>query len=288
MIYFSTGGLSKKNLIQIFKLLENTNIRNIELTGGKFFSNTINILNFYKKKFKYKFHNYFPVPKKKFIMNLASTNKEILKLSMHQAMKCIKLSQKFSTSYYSVHAGFAVDPIYRLRKFIFKKKKFNINNSKKIFFSSLYKLSDYAYKLSSASKKKIIILIENNVINKKNFLFFNKKNPLLFTTPEEINELMQKVPRNIRLLLDVAHLKVSSKTLGFNLTKGHKMIKKFIFGYHLSDNNGLNDTNDKIKNNSWFWKDFKRHLKYYSLEIYNNDFNVIQNQINLVRKKLND
>ena len=288
MIYFSTSFFPKKNLIQIFRLFEDTNIKKIELTGGKFFSDTINVLNLFKKKFKYRFHNYFPVPKKQFIINLASTNKKILKLSINHAVKGIKLSEKFNTNYYSIHAGFAVDPVYHKGKFIFKDKFYDKNLSKKIFLTSLHKLSNFAYKLSMISKKKIIILIENNVINKKNFIFFNSTNPLLFTTPEEINEIMLKVPKNIRLLLDVAHLKVSSKTLNFDLTKGHKTIKKYIKGYHLSDNNGLIDNNDKIRINSWFWADLKKNLKYYTLEIYNNNFDVIQNQINLIKKKVND
>ena len=58
------------------------------------------------------------------------------------------------------------------------------------------------------------IMVENNVISKKNLLEFNK-NPFLMCDPQETFEIMKNSPENIKLLVDVAHLKVSSNSLNF-------------------------------------------------------------------------
>jgi len=89
---------------------------------------------------------------------------------------------------------------------------------------------------------------------------------------------------DIGLLFDVAHFKVSSKTLGFNLHKGYKKIYKFIKAYHLSDNDGYNDNNSFFSNKSWFIKKLKKKCLFYTLEVYSDDFDRIKKQINLVKK----
>ncbi len=139
-----------------------------------------------------------------------------------------------------------------------------------------------------AARQNIEILIENNVINKKNINNFNL-NPLLMTNAPEAVKIMRKTKKNVNLLIDVGHLKVSSKTENFNKIKYLKKVNKWIKGYHLSDNNGIEDQNNKLKKNSWFWKYLKKDVDYISLEIKNKDLSFLKKQLNLTRKKiLND
>ena len=49
---------------------------------------------------------------------------------------------------------------------------------------------------------------------------------------------MDRVPE-IKLLLDVAHLKVSSNILKFDLIKANEQIEKFVAAYHLRIMMGL-------------------------------------------------
>ena len=101
------------------------------------------------------------------------------------------------------------------------------------------------------------LLIENNVLTKKNYLRFNS-NPFLFVDEKEINDLMPILPKNVGLILDMGHLNVSSKTLKFNKINFINKCNKWIKGYQLSNNNGLEDENKPIKSNSWFLKIFKK------------------------------
>ena len=86
--------------------------------------------------------------------------------------------------------------------------------------------------------------------------------------PEETLKIMKNSPNNIKLLVDVAHLKVSANSLNYKSEDLFLKCNDYISGYHLSDNNGLADTNDIINEQSWFWKYLKKDLDYYSLEIY--------------------
>ena len=55
----------------------------------------------------------------------------------------------------------------------------------------------------------------------------------------------------------------------FCLCRVFKKCSSWIKAFHLSDNNGESDSNNKIYPNSWFWKYLDKNLDYYSLEIYN-------------------
>jgi len=131
-------------------------------------------------------------------------------------------------------------------------------------------------------KKKVEILIENNVIGNSNFKKFNL-NPFLMTNLEDTRLIMENTPKNVNLLLDLGHLKVSSNILKFDKFEMLEECKKWTKAYHLSENNGFEDQNLKIKKNSWFLKRMKK-VKFYSLEVYSDNFNIIHQQINLLKK----
>ena len=69
------------------------------------------------------------------------------------------------------------------------------------------------------------------------------------------------------MLLDVAHLKVSANTLGFKKTDMFYKLKRRIYGYHLSENNGKKDSNKPFNKNSWFWKYIPKNSEYVSIEV---------------------
>jgi sugar phosphate isomerase/epimerase len=95
------------------------------------------------------------------------------------------------------------------------------------------------------------------------------------------------MPSNIGLLMDVGHLKVSSNSLNFNKGEGLKSLKKYIKGYHLSDNDGIFDSNNKIHKDSWFWDFIDGNQDYYSIEVYRFQTNQLCEQYKLVKELLN-
>ena len=216
MIFISTGGFSNKKGTDAYQYLRKKGLKNIEFSGGTYIKNFNYSLNKYKSNTQ--IHNYFPPAKSPFVLNLSSKNKKISSKSFNFVKRNIKLSKKLGAKFYSFHAGFRVDPNYKeLGKRINKSLLISKKEATEIFLKKLIKLNQFA------KKNGVKLLIENNVISKKNLRRFNT-NPFLLTTPKEIISFFNKLKKyrnGIGLLLDVAYLKVSSKTLKFNLQKGH-------------------------------------------------------------------
>ena len=93
---------------------------------------------------------------------------------------------------------------------------------------------------------------------------------------KECLEIMKQTPKNVKFLLDVAHLKVSAHSLKFNPEQMMDECRTYIGGYHLSDNDGLSDTNESFSKNAWFWKYLKSDLDYYSIEVYGQSINELK------------
>ena len=166
-----------------------------------------------------------------------------------------------------------------------KSKKFILNFSNK-YFSNLDFSNDNTSTILNTS---IVTQYEhwNREIEVKlaNILKRFKQDPLLLTHPKEIIEFFKKCDKNVGLLLDVGHLKVSAKTYGFNLFKAHEMLKPYIEGYHLSDNDGLKDSNSEFTKKSWFYNKLKRNVKYISIEVYSKNFKKLKSLQYLIKKK---
>ena len=279
-IFLSTGGFSKQKPVDTANLFLKNNIVNIELSSGKHSNQNLNEIIKLKKKCNFVLHNYFPPPKKPFVMNLASKNKSIFKQTRNLILKSIKFSKKVNSNYYAFYAGFCFDPDIKKLGQTFKKTKLL---SRKITINIFRKRVLEINRL--IKDKKFNLLIENNVITKKNYDRFGC-NPLLLTNPKEIRNFFKKMPKNIGLLLDVGHLKVSAETEGFSAKNAMNKLKPFIKGYHLSENSGFVDNNEAINRNSWFIPYLKKNVKYITLEVYTPSIIKLKKQIEFAERIL--
>jgi len=280
MIYLSTGGFQKLTPQSVIKKYDKIGVKSIELSGGKYVQSQ-KIIKFLKEKHNINFalHNYFPVPKKKFVINLGSFEKKIFKKTFLNIKKSIDISSKLKSKYFDFNLLDISDPnIKDLGK---KFTDVRLQDRKKTINLFLARVNLLA---KEAKKKNVKILIENNVITIENFKKF-KQDPLLLTHPDEIIKFFKKCDKDVGLLLDVGHLKVSAKTLGFDLLKAHEMLKPYIKGYHLSDNNGLRDSNKEFTKKSWFYNKLKKNVKYISIEVYTKNIKKLKSLQDLIRKK---
>ena len=281
-IFVSSAALKNNSIAKVSKKFENAGIKNIEFSGGLYEEDVLKKLKKLQKKQNILIHNYFPRPKKDFVLNLASANKFILKKTETFIKKSILLCSKLNIKYYSFHAGFLIDPKIRmLGKKIKKTSIQNRDESLKRFILRTNKLARFA------KKHNVELLIENNVLSKKNYLVF-KNNPLLMTSYQEMIKIMKNTPNNVNLLIDVGHLKVSAKTLKFNMKNTLSKVNKWVKGYHLSENNGLEDSNNFLKSKSWFLKILKTNVDFISLEIYSTNLKRIKAQVNFLKRNLSN
>ena len=97
----------------------------------------------------------------------------------------------------------------------------------------------------------------------------------MLTNNKEYNELRNRVDFN--LLLDVAHLKVSTNTLGLNFENELTYMMNKSDYIHISDNDALHDLNHKLDSDSSLVKLLKKQNlqnKNLTLEIYDNMENI--------------
>lgn len=277
-IFISTGLLQNSSTINFAKKIKRNKINNIEFSSGKYDKDILRKIQ--KLNINSQIHNYFPVPKEPFVVNLASTNDAVYKKTFNHLKKAINFSKKINANYFTFHAGFLIDPnVKDFGKSLSGKIVNQHSKCLNIFVKRLINISEYA------KKKNVRILIENNVLTKNTSKKFNK-NPFLMSDYKDTKKIMKMCKGKVGLLVDVAHLKVSSKTLNFDPNKYLIKLNKFIKAYHLSDNNGLSDQNRNVKKNSWFWKHIKKDVDFFTLELKDLRILNLKNQIKLVKEKL--
>ena len=161
-----------------------------------------------------------------------------------------------------------------------KKNIFDREKAKEKFFNNVIKISNFA------QKHDIKILVENNVVSQKNLKNFGF-NPFLISCPSEIKEFLTYIDtKKVNMLIDVAHLKVSANSLNFKVDDFFNSCNGRIGGYHLSENDGLSDTNEKFNQNSWFWQYIDKKIKYLTIEVYNLETHALKQLRDLVEKKI--
>ena len=270
VVRVSTGGFNKISATEAVALLNEKNIWDIELSAGLYEDNLeTKINNLISLGNRMSFHNYYPRPKNDFVLNLGSQDHEILNYSKEHCRYAIELASKLNIEYYSIHAGFCIDPLpEKLGRDV---GGFHVNLYAKVRETFLNELYDLA---SFSSEKNVKLMVENNVTSKNTFMKYHGQKVLLMSDLEDTIDLISNFPNNVGWLCDVAHLKVSAKSFGFEPSKLIKENSKYIMGYHLSDNDGYEDSNQMFDQSSWFI-DYLKFVEYVSVEVYS-DLNEIK------------
>lgn len=277
-MFVSTGGNSKLSAVDYANYLFENNFQNIELSGGNYDQNFVQkLLRLRKAGANLTLHNYIPFSQDCFVLNLASNNKTILKQSIEHVRQALYLSGEIGAKYYAVHGGFLVDPkVSELGRELNRQRLQDKYDAVERFKQTVSELSSFAGQCD------VRLLIENNVITVGNLNAF-ERNPLLLCGADEMIPFFQEMKNFVSLLLDVGHLKVSSNTLGLDPIKELKALMPFIGGLHLSDNDGLADTNMPYSEKAWFMSNLPQH-EYTVVEVYEDNLALLRKQLLMMRK----
>ena len=277
MIFVSTSSVKKNKISDSIICLVENGFKNIELSGGtQYYDGYENDLLQLKEAYDLNFicHNYFPPPKKDFIINLASKDNDLHQKSFKHLEKSIRLSKKLGSKNFGFHAGFYIDfSIEEIGKSISK----SALNDK----SQCFKTFCDSYGLLEVND--IQLYVENNVVSQKNFENFGE-NPFMLTDISGYVELSEEI--NFKLLLDVAHLKVSCTTLNLSFEENLDYLMHRSEYIHLSDNNSYEDQNKTITGDSELMKLLSKYSlkdKIVTLEIYE-DIAKIRDAYNLINQ----
>ena len=266
-IFVSSACSPERNVVTAVHNLSLEGFDHIELTGGNDYSpNYSNDLMRLKNKFGLTFavHNYFPAPKKHFALNIADPSDTVgkdIELHFERVAEAVEI---FKLGFFSIHAGLMIAPNFReFGSQLSSMNFFELGECEKSIALRLDQLRRYL-KFSPSH-----IYIENNVFSEANREKFPNSNPFLFCFFEDFIETFQK--HGVRPLLDLAHLKVSCKTMGRNfLDEAQKFVGHTDY-VHISDNDGTSDANLGVELESEIFDAlmmFRGTLTKVSIEVY--------------------
>jgi len=231
MLYISSACLYNESIVDSIKSLILIT-KNIELSGGtkydkKLFDRIIRLKK--ENSLNFLVHSYFPPPNDDFVLNFADTSKKT-KIFIQESMKYVS---KLEIPYYSIHAGFKKRFMIKDELLVDGKEQFVIEN---ITENIKWYHTEYSQ----------LLALEN--------LFPNGQNDTCFLS--HIDEIIDFLDnnKNIYLLLDLGHLKISAKYYNFNyLDAANKLFNNYsdkILEIHLSENDSLSDQHKIILSDS--------------------------------------
>lgn len=242
MIHISSSGLPAPRITDTIDRLAAAGFRGIELSGGSTHYPGLeqDLLDHAGAGLDLQLHNYFPPPVEPFVLNLASLDDGIHARSLAHCRRALALSNRLGARRYGVHAGFLLDPAPReLGQALADRPFADRDRALERFVSSLAELATEA----GATR----LYIENNVLSARNRRTWPGPNPLLLCCAADWRELRPLLePLGIGLLLDLAHLRVSAHSLGLDFAAEADELLCASDYLHLSDNNGLEDSNGPL------------------------------------------
>lgn len=192
-------------------------------------------------------HNYFPAPKDPFVLNLASTDEATRQRSIAHCVRGMEMSHRVGAPFFSAHAGYCVDPKpSELGRKLDQVAGIDRTANWRFFIASVKEVLARTIDLPTG------FLLENNVLAAVN-TYADGTNPLLCVDADEQLALLAAVndPR-VGLLFDTAHMKVSARTLGFDLAANTTRLLEQVRCVHHSDNDGTVDDNGSFGEGYWF------------------------------------
>lgn len=259
-VFVSTGSFGGAPADAVTRLIS-SGVNEIELSGGTPDEGLADALLAFRGRATMQLHNYFPPADPPFVFNLASTSGEIRERTLDCMSDALALSAQVGAQRYSVHAGFLVDPPVAYLGATWRTlERADLDEAHRLFVDSVVELKDRADRFG------IALLVENNVLTVGTRDQCGD-DVLLMASGQQICDLMEQLPAGVGLLMDAAHLKVTAATLGFDPMAVLKDVASYTQGYHLSDNDGMSDSNRPVTADSWFWKGLDPNVDFATLEV---------------------
>ena len=283
-VFISSGAFGRMSVEEIIASAGEAGVRHIELASGTRHGSGNGLGRVLQdagsRDFAFLIHNYFPVPAEPFVLNLASADPTNLERSISHVRNAIDLAALVKSPFYSLHCGFCIDTSPADLGRALRGPVIPPDRAMAVFVDCVQDLADYA------KAKDVDLLLENNVLSPMNA----GKVQLLGVTPEEIELLLERIARpNVGLLLDVGHLKVSAVTLGFDMAAAAARLAPLVRCFHLSENDGTEDSNQVIAADAWFWKPLLGALDtapHWVLEAYNLPLQTAVEQMALIEARI--
>ncbi len=198
---------------------------------------------------QYLVHNYFPAPKKPFVVNIASLNDGIRQMSVEHILNSITFCKQIGASLYTFHPGFLSDPegttTYETNfDFRFRSEKPRSGAYELAFQRFIDAVGTITSHARSAGVQ-VAVESEGSV---------SKKDYLLLQRPEEFDRFFAAVPDPIvGINLNLGHLHLAANAFGFAHFELIDQIAYRIVAIEVSHNEGMEDEHRPLVEKAWYW-----------------------------------
>tara|TARA_B100000989_G_C19505310_1_gene456222 strand:+ start:893 stop:1774 length:882 start_codon:yes stop_codon:yes gene_type:complete len=281
--YLSTSLCRNQNLDEAIKYCGSLSNNFVELSAPHPFQSidkiSLLLRNFTKQGYKFTLHNYFPTPEKSFVLNIASNDTKTQHSCNQLVNNALRLSKDANSKIYGLHAGYLSKAFAKSDgMFEFDSEQISYTNA---LDTSLKFINGFVKKFKAQD---VIFLVEN--------LFPSiARNSSLNCNFQQIKDLMDNLPKEVGLLLDLGHMNISSKIMDFDRNKFlDQYLSKYsdrLYEVHISENNGLKDEHRALEENSWQYDAIDKISKiknvnsdiFYCLESRNANFEQIKENL---------
>lgn len=287
-VWFSSGAFESRGIGDILRDARTRSVDHVELGSGTAYSPELfSHIRDAANHMRFLVHNYFPPPEKPFVLNIAARDDAGRARTLDLCHTAIALAAELGAPFYSVHAGFAAALKPELlgrpaaQAAALTAGDIDRDAAYEAMVETVKQLADFAVAHG------VGLLIENNVISP---LYLEKMplNPLLLTRPDDLEPFFADVGRdNVGLLLDVGHAKVSATAEEFQPESFVEAAAPFLQGWHLSDNDGREDSNQPFNGDAWFIPFLNQFPNAeVIIEVYRIDADVMAQQQSVVERAL--
>ena len=271
-----------KSLQEALVLCKEASIQSVEIGSNHCYEENYGYLSNYD--FRYLVHNYFPIPRKSFVLNIASFDEIIRTMSIKHIKRALDFCEGNNAKLYTFHPGFLTDPKGSNQSnsnFDFQWDEYqlsftNHSKAKNLMYFALDEIVSYAL------SKNINIAIETEGS-------LNKKDHLLMQRPEEYEEFMTKyAPSDISINLNIGHLNLAANAFHFERFEFVDLIQNYIVAMELSHNDGVEDQHLALQPDGWYWgliHDPRFESVYKILEFRNTPITEIVKNIQMIQEK---
>ncbi len=247
-LYVSTTFLNDNiSLKESLSLLEKIGISAVEIGSNHCYESNYSYVKDYS--FEYLVHNYFPVPKESFVVNIASLDENIYQRSIKHIKDSIDFCSKINARLYTFHPGFLTDP-----------KGSNLSNQNYDFQWESVRLKTTSYEAAWERMTDAISEIAPHACNRKVPIAFetegsfHKKDHLMMQQPKEYERFLNFFPLDaIGINLNIGHLILAANAFEFSYKTFVDIVADYVVAMELSHNNGVEDQHLPLQSDGWYW-----------------------------------
>ena len=247
-ISLSTTFLADQSTLrQALDFCENSMITSIEIGSNHSYESDYSYVKNYS--FEYLVHNYFPVPKESFVVNIASLDDNIHQRSIKHIKSSIDFCYKINSKLYTFHPGFLTDPKGSNKSYQNYDFRWNNDYLKKANYQMAWERMVVAFQeiIPYAREKQVSIAFETEGS-------VHKKDHLMLQYPKEYEQFFKLFTSDeIGINLNIGHLILAANAFDFSYHTFVDLIAEYVVAMELSHNDGVEDQHLPLQPDGWYW-----------------------------------